>query len=113
MSRIVVFFAMIWAKRRLFRFAEFAPYQNHLGELTVEYPSDEFFMVSVGTDYFVGLPTEQFLPFFNGFEVVNEADLPKKVNVLVGDTSSEEFNRLFVIASTPKPTTPPRYLLED
>ena len=89
---------MIWIKRQ-FRFAEFAPYQNRLGEFTFENAGDEFFMVSMGNDYFVGLPSEEFHSHFDGFEVVNEADLPKEVKVLVGDTNSQEFKRLFVIAN--------------
>jgi hypothetical protein len=94
---------MIWLKRRFYA-AEFGPYQDKLGELMMAMPTRyaEFLMVSTETekplvsDYYVGLPTETMAPFFDGFERVTEAELPREIDTfLLGDQTKEPFTSRF------------------
>jgi hypothetical protein len=96
--------SMIWVKRR-FAFADYAPYQDRLTNLlmanAVLYP--QFIMVAVDvpgepgvSDYYVGVPREQFLTGFDGFQRVTEEQLPTVIDSLcVADASKDEFKRRF------------------
>lgn|SRR5262245_32674932 len=94
---------MFWAKRR-FSYAEYAPYQELLGRLSLAHPTfyPEFIMVTTNTDkrgvsdYFIGLPNQSLFVGFDGFEPVREDDLPKEIDsVLVADTTKEPFKSRF------------------
>ena len=88
---------MIWATRR-FAAADYAPYQDRLGELmwanTPLY--GQFMVVSVGTDrgrgmndIYVGVPTAAFLAQFDGFRIIPEEELPKEIDTLLIGTINE------------------------
>jgi hypothetical protein len=88
---------MIWATRR-FAAADYAPYQDRLGELmwanTPLY--GQFMVVSVETDrgramndIYVGVPTSAFLAQFDGFRIIPEEELPKEIDTLLIGTISE------------------------
>jgi len=88
---------MIWATRR-FASADYAPYQDRLGELmwanTPLY--GQFMVVSVETDrgrgmndIYVGVPTAAFLAQFDGFRIIPEEELPKEIDTLLIGTISE------------------------
>jgi hypothetical protein len=94
---------MIWLKRRFYA-ADFAPYQNKLGDMLMAMPAHyaEFLMVSTKTDkplmsdYYVGLPTEVLAAAFDGFERVSEAELPREIDTfLLGDQTKEPFTQRF------------------
>ena len=88
---------MIWATRR-FAGADYATYQDRLGELmwanTPLY--GQFMVVSVETDrgrgmndIYVGVPTPAFLAQFDGFRIIPEEELPKEIDTLLIGTVSE------------------------
>jgi hypothetical protein len=94
---------MIWIKRRLSG-VEYVPYMDRLEKLMMAMPSQyaEFLMFSTKTekfgvdDYYVGVPTIQLLPVFDGFDDVPEKDLPKEIDVfLLGDQTKEPFTGRF------------------
>jgi hypothetical protein len=93
---------LIWLKRS-FHAADFAPYQEKLAELMMAMPNrySEFLMVSTENgpldgDYYVGLPDGTPFVFFDEFEQVREADLPKQIDTfLVGDQTKEPFTSRF------------------
>ncbi len=77
---------MMWAKRR-FKYAEFAPYQDILGELQMANAKicGQFIMVSVDTkdepgesEYYVGVPNKAFLMPFVGFQQIQESECLEK-----------------------------------
>jgi len=94
----------MWAKRR-FKYAEFAPYQDILGELQMANAKicGQFIMVSVDTkdepgesEYYVGVPNKAFLMPFVGFQQIQESELPREIDtLLLADVASEEFQRRF------------------
>jgi len=48
--------------------------------------------------YWVGVPSEALFALFDGFEQVQEADLPKEVNtLLVADATKEPFASRFIM----------------
>lgn len=82
---------MIWCKRR-FEDADFGPYQDRLDKLAMADAKgvNEYCMVSVETsvavaDYYVGLPNEVLLRFFDGFYRVPENQLPKEIDAILLD----------------------------
>lgn len=94
---------MIWAKR-IFEGAAYAPYQDRLQQLLFANAAQyqEFIMVCTDTDrpgvstYWVGVPTEALLAPFDGFERVQEADLPKEIDsLLLADATKEPFTSRF------------------
>jgi len=94
---------MIWAKRR-FKWADYSAYQDRIGDFQMATPTlqRQFIMVDVETgepgvsDHYVGLPNHVFLAAFDGFEVLNEDQLPKEIDgVSLADTSDEEFTSRF------------------
>jgi len=94
---------MKWAKRQ-FRFAEYVPYFDRLEKLTIANPTlyREFIMVSTkteerGTDeVYVGVPNKSFLSAFDGFEEIEESNLPKEIDtLLIADGTTEEFKSRF------------------
>src|SRR4029077_14193904 len=98
---------MIWAKRR-FKRAEYAPYQDRVGDLQMAAPTlyRQFIMVDVETgepgvsDHYIGLPNQALLAAFDGFEVVGEDQLPKEIDgVSLADTSDDEFTSRFRLRS--------------
>jgi hypothetical protein len=86
---------MFWAKRR-FQWADYAPYQDRLGDLLMKNPTRyrEFMMFSVEQspgvgDIYVGVPANEFIVLFDGFEPVKEAALPRIVDsLLVADKNA-------------------------
>ena len=88
---------MIWATR-CFAAADYAPYQDRLGELmwanTPLY--GQFMVVSVETDrergmsdIYLGLPASAFLAQFDGFRIIPEEELPKEIDTLLIGTINE------------------------
>jgi hypothetical protein len=80
---------MFWGKRQ-FRWADYAPYQDRLGDLLMKNPTHyrEFMMFSVEQsvgvgDVYVGVPAKEFMALFDGFEPVEESALPKIVDTLL------------------------------
>jgi hypothetical protein len=50
-------------------------------------------------DYFVGIPTIQLSPVFDGFDAVKESDLPKEIDgFLLGDQTKDPFTSRFKFA---------------
>jgi hypothetical protein len=86
---------MFWAKRQ-FQWADYAPYQDRLGDLLMKNPTRyrEFMMFSVEQsagvgDVYVGVPAKEFMVLFGGFEPVSEEALPKVVDsLLVADANA-------------------------
>lgn len=94
---------MFWAKRQ-FAYAAFAPYQDRLEKLLMTNPTrySQFIMVSVDTDkvgvgtYFVGVPEKVLLVGFDGFEAIQESELPKQIDtLLIADATTDEFKSRF------------------
>ena len=81
---------MIWAKRR-FEYAEYAPYQERLEKLVMANPGmlDQFLMVAVDikkprlSEYYVGLPSDVFLPLFDDFQQIHQSEVPQVIDTLV------------------------------
>jgi hypothetical protein len=80
---------MIWGKRR-FAWAEYARYQDLLGELQLKNATRyrEFIMFAIehkvgDQDIYEGVPSKEFMALFDGFEPVSEATLPKVVDSLL------------------------------
>jgi len=94
---------MIWMKRR-FPDLGYVPYMDRLESLLHEMPNSysEFLMFWMETgksgirDYFIGVPTIQLLPVFDGFDTVAESELPKEIDgFLLGDQTKEPFRSRF------------------
>jgi hypothetical protein len=97
---------MIWGKR-VFNGAAFAPYQNRLQQLLLANAKQyqEFIMVATEGEqsgiatYWVGVPSEILFTAFDGFEHVQEADLPKEIGtLLVADATKQPFTSRFKFA---------------
>jgi hypothetical protein len=97
---------VIWGKR-IFEGAECAPYQDRLEQLLLMNAQQyqEFIMVATNTDrpgistYWVGVPSEVLFAPFDGFERVQEAELPKEIDtLLVADATKEPFTSRFKFA---------------
>ncbi len=80
---------MIWGKRQ-FQWADYAPYQDRLGDLIMKNPTQyrEFMMFSIEqkvglSDVYVGVPIKEYMALFDGFEPVSEDALPKVVDTLL------------------------------
>jgi hypothetical protein len=81
---------MIWGKRS-FSGADYAPYQDKIVKLMLANPTryKQFIMVSKKTAdravdvVYAGVPSEALLAGFDGFERVQEADLPKVIDALL------------------------------
>jgi hypothetical protein len=95
---------MVWGKRRLAG-VEYVPAMDLLEGLMKANASHyrEYMMVSVKTpkfgtdDYFVGVPDKALLSLFEGFDPVEEAELPKVIDTLhVADVNA--FNSRFKFA---------------
>ena len=94
---------MIWGKRR-FAHADYAPYFDRLEKLLMANPTlyRQFIMVSTKAAgagegmYYVGVPNETFMSGFDGFERVQEAELPKIIDTLhIADATTDEFKSRF------------------
>jgi hypothetical protein len=80
---------MIWGKRQ-FQDAEYGPYMDKLSELMLAdaHRANQYMMVSTEDDlggmaeYYIGVPDEALMRFFDGFERVSESELPKEIDVL-------------------------------
>jgi hypothetical protein len=90
---------MFWGKRSFSR-ADYAPYQDKIAKLMMDNATlyKQFIMVSTKTEnsavsvYYVGVPSEAFLVGFDGFEKVQESELPKIIDTLdVADATKDEF----------------------
>jgi hypothetical protein len=54
----------------------------------------------------ISLPDAGYLRMFDGFEVIDEADLPKEASILYVDHSTDDFERRFKTpSSTQRPST--------
>ena len=80
---------MFWAKRR-FEWAEYAPYQDRLEKLLMANAARyrEYMMFSmeqkVGlADVFVGVPAQELLAVFDGFDAVPKNQVPKVIDTLL------------------------------
>lgn len=80
---------MFWGKRQ-FKWADYGPYQDRLGDLQMANASlyREFMMfateVKAGVnDIYVGLPSRELMALFDGFEPVAQSDLPTVVDTLL------------------------------
>lgn len=89
---------MFWAKRQ-FKWADYAPYQDRLGNLIMQNPTRyrEFMMFSVEkkaglADIYVGVPTKEFMALFDRFEPVSEDAVPKVVDSLLSPTRTRSPN---------------------
>jgi len=89
---------MVWGKRR-FAGADYSPYFDRLEKLMMATATRyrEFMMVSTNTDdilvsdYYVGVPNEAFMAAFDGFERVEESQVPKVIDTLhIGDANEVE-----------------------
>src|SRR5580693_8015272 len=89
---------MIWGKRR-FAYADYSPYFDRLEKLVMAAPTQyrQFMMVSTDTDepgvsdFYVGVPNEAFMAWFDGFERVEEPQVPKVIDTLhIGDANEIE-----------------------
>ena len=89
---------MVWGKRR-FRAGDagFMPHMKRLKDLMTANTAHraEFVMVRTkvddrgGGDYYIGVPNRTFLVVFDGFEVINERDVPHHPQAhLVGDVGA-------------------------
>ena len=94
---------MIWGKRR-FEDADYGPYMDRLDKLAMAdaIRATDYLMVSTKTDkgecnYYVGVPNEDFMRFFDGFSRVDESDLPREIDVFHFGVEGEEFKRLFPV----------------
>ena len=94
---------MFWGKRQ-FAYADFAPYQDRLSQLLMADAGNyrQYIMVSTDTgkpgisNYYVGVPREALLRFFDGFDPVTEQDLPQEIDtLLLAEGSSDEFTSRF------------------
>jgi hypothetical protein len=97
---------MIWGKRS-FSSADFSPYQDKIAKLMLDNPTlyKQFVMVSTKTAdraisvVYAGVPNEALFVGFDGFERVQEADLPKVIDaLLVADGTTDEFKSRFAFA---------------
>jgi hypothetical protein len=97
---------LIWAKRE-FEWVDYSSSHDRLKKLLMANPAQyrQFIMVGVRTSndpsrrvYYIGLPSSVFLTLFDGFEVVSEIELPKRIDcVLLADTTTEEFRSRFLM----------------
>jgi hypothetical protein len=94
---------MIWGKRS-FQGADYAPYQDKVAKLMLANPTlyRQFIMVSkktgeIGEDVcYIGVPNEILFTAFDGFQRVEESELPKVIDaLLVADGTTEEFKSRF------------------
>ena len=95
---------MIWGKRSFESPVGYMPYFERLEKLLMANPTlyQQFIMVSTKAQkggeehYYVGVPSQQFLAAFDGFESVEEAALPKIIDTLhIADASKDEFKSRF------------------
>ena len=80
---------MVWGRRR-FQSAEYVPYQDRLQTLQTENATRyrEFMMFAIEEqvglqNIYIGVPTNELLAVFDGFEPVSEAALPRVVDTLL------------------------------
>lgn len=99
---------MIWAKRHLCGQEDYTPYQKRLADLHFMALSLQFVMVAKrtgrpGWDIYIGLPDESFLSQLDGFDLVDETELPKEVDQILyapNQGIGSEFARHFRIADS-------------
>jgi hypothetical protein len=98
---------VIWGKRQ-FPSSELARYHDRLVKLLYRFPARyrEFILVGTKTEnplarmYYVGVPMDAFMTAFDGFERVEDQDLPGEIDtVIIADVASEEFKSRFRIQS--------------
>lgn len=97
---------MFWVKRAL-KASEFPPYQHKMQVLLLAFPLSQadLIMVSVATEKagqsicYVGVPLKEMLWIFDGFERVDEDNLPRQIDaVWVADQTQEPFTTRFQLA---------------
>jgi hypothetical protein len=97
---------MVWGKRR-FSGIEYVPSFDLLEKLLMANAAlhREFIMVSTKTskplvdDFFLGVPNKTFLALFDGFEEIEESDLPKRIDTLhIADATTDQFKSRFHFA---------------
>jgi len=95
---------MIWAKRD-FQFAEYAPYQVQFEELHFKLGGPAAMMMVMAkknarlSDVIISLPDAKFLRMFEGFEIIDESELPKEVSILCVNHATDDFEKRFKIPS--------------
>ena len=93
---------MIWGKR-VFQGADYAPYQDRMQTLLLANAAQyaQFIMVSTKVrpginTCWVGVPSEALFAAFDGFQRVQEGDLPREIDtLLVADATKEPFTSRF------------------
>jgi hypothetical protein len=103
---------VIWAKREFRTTDDYGPYQERFAALHQELCGVAgMMMVKVDKsphlrDVIISLPAAAYLRLFDGFEVIDEGDLPKEASLLYGDHATDDFERRFKTpSSTHRPTT--------
>jgi len=95
---------MIWAKRE-FQFAEYGPYQDRFEKLHFKLGGPgEMMMVMAEknarlSDVIISLPDAALLSMFDGFEIIDESELPKGVSILCVNHATGDFEKRFKIPS--------------
>ena len=79
---------MIWARRQLCGREDYTTYQERLADLHFMALSLQFVMVAkrtgrAGWDIYIGLPDEFFLSQFDGFDLIDETELPREVDQIL------------------------------
>jgi hypothetical protein len=86
---------VIWAKRTFTR-SDWIPVQDQFEKqfLTLNAPRDMMLVVMDNDDVrqtlYIGLPNDELLGTFEGFNIVNESELPREARLLVGNQSAFE-----------------------
>jgi len=113
---------MIWGKRAFSSAEDLGRYHERLLKLLYTNPSRyrEFMMVSTKTEdpvlrmYYVGVPTEEFTEGFDGFECIQDNELPKVIDiVIVADVKSDDFIKRFRYPSQTFGTDAVRFIDES
>ena len=81
---------MIWAKRHFSGSEDYTPYQKRLADWHFFALSLDFVMVAKRSgraiaewDVYIGLPDELLLSQFDGFDLVDETELPREVDQIL------------------------------
>jgi hypothetical protein len=93
---------MIWAKRE-FKFAEYGPYQDRFAGLHLSLREPAGMMMVMAkksatlSDVIISLPDQALLAMFDGFQLIEESDLPKEASILYVDHATDDFEKRFTL----------------